>query len=128
MHQYNLRHIKFKGKTVFLDNNPRIGFCSKCGKGVGEPGVRRTNMHHDEYDDKDVLANTRELCDSCHTHEHKGYAMSDEECRTMKREWIQNWRNNNREESRRKDREYYHKNRLKILAKKKERRIQLCQP
>ena len=51
-------------KRIFLDEKPRIGTCSECGA-IGE-----THIHHDEYDSKNPLANTRELCKSCHTSYH----------------------------------------------------------
>jgi hypothetical protein len=58
------RHVpqlKYKGKSITLKHNPRTGFCSKCGN------VGITDIHHQQYDDNDVLAHTIELCHSCHS-------------------------------------------------------------
>lgn len=56
----NNKRIKFMGKVILLDRNPRTGICSKCG-------VKRvTNLHHLLYDELDPLAYTIELCQSCH--------------------------------------------------------------
>lgn len=57
------RRINFKGKIIRLGFVPRIGICSKCGK------KGKTDLHHEEYDSNNILANTIELCDSCHSKE-----------------------------------------------------------
>lgn len=62
----HLKRIRFKDKFVYLDENPRIGVCSQCGK------CGKTDMHHDKYDEKNPLAYTRELCVLCHKLEHGG--------------------------------------------------------
>ena len=59
------KRLKFLGKLVELDHNPRTGFCSDCG----EQG--HTNMHHfDEYDRENPLKDTIELCVGCHSKRH----------------------------------------------------------
>ena len=58
--QYNKRKIKFKGKSMILDHEPRIGICSNCGK------EGQTNLHHTKYDSNNPLKHTRELCVGCH--------------------------------------------------------------
>ena len=69
----NLRRIRFKGKWLKLDFNPRIGMCERCGRFGG-----KTNMHHFEYDDKNPLANVVELCQPCHKIVHsKGIYIND---------------------------------------------------
>jgi len=60
---YNPQRIKFKGKQIQIGINPRKGICSKCGKKA------ETDMHHTKYDRNNVLANTVELCNSCHIKE-----------------------------------------------------------
>ena len=57
------RFIHFKGKLLLLKSNPRKGICIECGK------YGYTHLHHDEYDESNVLAHTRELCPSCHAKE-----------------------------------------------------------
>jgi hypothetical protein len=63
------KRINFKGKNKRLKINPRKGVCSLCGamKGID---CKRTAMHHLIYDESDPLANTIELCLSCHMKEH----------------------------------------------------------
>jgi len=68
--EHNLSKIRFKGKRVQLDHNPRTGICSKCGKTVESGEIKRTAMHHKEYDESNPLAHTVELCVSCHTRLH----------------------------------------------------------
>ncbi len=51
-------------KRIFVDENPRTGTCSECGS------TGKTHIHHDQYDPDIPLANTRELCNSCHTKYH----------------------------------------------------------
>jgi len=60
----NRRRIRFGDKQIYLDKNPRTGICSKCGK------VGNTILHHKEYHPLDPLANTIELCRSCHMKKH----------------------------------------------------------
>lgn len=63
--------IRFKGKYIRLDHNPRIGKCSKCGRTVKSGEIQKTYMHHDKYVKSNPLAHTRELCGRCHRNEHK---------------------------------------------------------
>jgi len=58
--------VSYKGKTIILDFEPRIGICSKCGK-----NDERTALHHMSYDDEDPLKNTIEVCVGCHNKIHK---------------------------------------------------------
>ena len=64
--QYKKRWIRFKDKRIQLEYNPRIGICSYCHKTIESGKIKRTNMHHFEYEEIDVLAHTIELCVSCH--------------------------------------------------------------
>jgi hypothetical protein len=59
--KHNKMRIHYKGKDICLSFNPRKGICTKCGK------EGKTQLHHEEYDDNDVLAHTVELCVSCHS-------------------------------------------------------------
>jgi len=63
------RRLNYKGKLVYLDKNPRRGVCQQCGAVKGND-CKRTNIHHLEYDEKNVLNNTIELCVSCHAKAH----------------------------------------------------------
>lgn len=58
--------VSYKGKTIQLDFEPRRGICSSCNK-----EDEHTHLHHIKYDDRDPLANTIELCQSCHAFEHR---------------------------------------------------------
>ena len=53
--------IRFRDKRIRLLESPRRGICSSCGK-----TSRYTHIHHDIYDPTNILANTRELCPTCH--------------------------------------------------------------
>ena len=73
--RYHPRRIRFKGKWLSLDHNPRTGVCSKCGRKIGDAffGARgavrimkRTHIHHIEYHEDDPLKDVVELCMSCH--------------------------------------------------------------
>jgi hypothetical protein len=74
---YNPRHIYFKGKPFILPIEPRKGICSWCKRKKGDEFIRsdgkpakiRTHMHHIEYHDDDILKDTIELCQVCHTKE-----------------------------------------------------------
>lgn len=65
----NAKRVRFKGKLIRVGFNPRSGTCSVCGRKVGQ-GIRRTQMHHERYDERNPLAHTRELCVSCHRKRH----------------------------------------------------------
>ena len=60
------RHLRFKGKHVWLSYNPRIGICSQCHRSVVKGEIKITNLHHFKYDEQDPLAHTIELCVKCH--------------------------------------------------------------
>lgn len=62
--------IKYKGKILHLDHDPRIDVCNWC-RAVVPFDAMNTQLHHDErrYDDNNPLRNTIELCNSCHTRE-----------------------------------------------------------
>jgi len=71
------KRVLFKNKRIKLDKNPRKGICSKCGNSG------KTNLHHKKYDGNDPLANTIELCVSCHKKEHP--LLRDEQGRFLSR-------------------------------------------
>jgi hypothetical protein len=56
--------IKFQGHTKSVPKNPRTGICSICGH------IGKTDMHHNQYDPENILANTIEVCDGCHNRVH----------------------------------------------------------
>jgi hypothetical protein len=65
--------VTYKGQGVVLDKEPRTGVCNLCRAVMGEVNAQRDkryqrghHMHHDQYDDNDVLAYTMEVCPSCH--------------------------------------------------------------
>jgi hypothetical protein len=62
--------ISFKGRQIYLHHNPKKGICQVCNRSVSAGEIKRTNMHHEEYDEKDPLAYTVELCVNCHNHRH----------------------------------------------------------
>jgi len=70
--KYNPRRLTYKGKVVMLKEERRIGVCNLCRAIVGEIDAQvgmpcqRTNMHHLEYHDDNVLEDTIELCMRCH--------------------------------------------------------------
>lgn len=64
------KYVKFHGKPVRLDHNPRTGICSNCKRSIHTGEIKVTNLHHDEYDESNPLAHTRELCVRCHRQLH----------------------------------------------------------
>lgn len=68
---FNKGTIKFKHKQIWLGFNPLTGKCSKCKRTVKSGKIKLTYLHHDIYDWNDILANTRELCNSCHMSYHR---------------------------------------------------------
>jgi hypothetical protein len=60
---YYRKQIRFKGQQLLLKINPHKGVCKRCGR----QGL--THLHHQSYDDNDILAHTEELCPSCHAKE-----------------------------------------------------------
>ncbi len=67
----NPKRIVFLGKRIRLPATPRTGECSCCNKRVTEGEIKRTNMHHFEYDERNPLSHTAELCVSCHRKIHR---------------------------------------------------------
>ena len=72
----NPRSHKFKKKRLFLTSAPRKHVCKRCGNRIGDFYInslgrtsmtRRTVIHHERYNEQDVLAGSQELCASCHT-------------------------------------------------------------
>lgn len=61
------KRITFKGKRIYLKENPRKGICSICGAIIPEKQERQAPMHHEFYDEKNPASGTGELCDACHT-------------------------------------------------------------
>jgi hypothetical protein len=68
MRGYNRRRVDFKGRSVPVESVPRTGQCSMCGRRIEVDDIKKTNMHHDEYHQDDVLKDTREFCVPCHHH------------------------------------------------------------
>lgn len=66
----NRKKILFKGGQVWIGYNPRSGICSKCKRSVHKGEIKKTNLHHTQYDENNPLAHTIELCVSCHIKEH----------------------------------------------------------
>ncbi len=64
--EQNKRQILFKGKYFRLKENPRKGICELCHRSVAKGEIKYTNLHHYNYDSKNPLANTIELCIRCH--------------------------------------------------------------
>jgi hypothetical protein len=75
--EYRRRRVAFKGKQITVESCPRLGQCTKCSRRIGDD-IKRTNMHHDEYHEYDVLKDTRELCLSCHLEEHGHHKILDD--------------------------------------------------
>lgn len=68
---YKARRVLFIDRRVFVSSNPRTGVCSQCGRSVHKGEIRKTGMHHDAYVVGHPLAETRELCSSCHRKHHQ---------------------------------------------------------
>ena len=62
--------IRFKGRTFSLEKNPRTNICTLCGKNQTENAGKQMSIHHTNYNNDDPLANTIELCVSCHAKLH----------------------------------------------------------
>jgi hypothetical protein len=71
----NPRTHKFKEKRLVLSVAPRKNVCNRCGNRIGDTYInsqgqvvptKRTVIHHQSYNSNDVLANSEELCASCH--------------------------------------------------------------
>jgi hypothetical protein len=52
-----------KKQFYFKHQKLRTGICQDCKK------VKLTGLHHEKFDESNPLANTRELCQSCHDKE-----------------------------------------------------------
>jgi len=68
--EFQRRFFRFKNKRIYLGFKVRIDVCSKCKKSILKNEIRQTDLHHDIYDWNNILANTRELCSSCHSKFH----------------------------------------------------------
>jgi len=66
--KWHARRILFKGKRLYVKENPRTGICSLCHRKTGE-GIKKTAIHHIQYHEDDLLRDTVELCVSCHDKE-----------------------------------------------------------
>ena len=60
------KRIRYKGKHVYLDQNPRDGYCRTCPNNIHDGSCKRTHIHHIQYHDNDPLKDTIEVCVSCH--------------------------------------------------------------
>ena len=67
------RRLRYKGKRITIDRDPRIGVCCWCRAVRNEVNAqtdkvcKETQMHHEgEYVESDKLKNTLEICASCH--------------------------------------------------------------
>lgn len=67
---HNSERICYKTKQIQLDYNPRKGICSECGRSVAKGEIKKTNMHHEQYDDDNPAAFTVELCCRDHRYAH----------------------------------------------------------
>jgi hypothetical protein len=68
----NGNRFKYKGKYVRTEQirEKRTGKCSWCSNNIFDGSCKHTQFHHiGEYVDSDPLANTVELCNSCHSKE-----------------------------------------------------------
>lgn len=65
--RYNTYRIKYKNTSIYLGKPIRRGNCSICNKSVAKGEIKKTVLHHIQYDDTDPLAHTIELCPSCHS-------------------------------------------------------------
>lgn len=62
----NSRRLKFKDKQVYIQSNPKTGYCSYCTNNIHNGSCKKTDIHHIQYHEDDPLKNTIELCVSCH--------------------------------------------------------------
>jgi|SRR5215211_233790 len=72
---YGKRRFQFKDKSLHHTEVPRIGQCTVCRKRIGdkylnkrwkEKIIKSTSLHHIEYHEDKPIADTVELCISCH--------------------------------------------------------------
>jgi hypothetical protein len=66
---FHSRYLLFKDKHFLLKENPRTGYCSWCPNNTHDGSCKRTHLHHVEYNDKNILENTIEICAACHAKE-----------------------------------------------------------
>lgn len=59
---YYKQYVRFQDRQIKV-GKVRNGICQRCGK------VGQTHLHHEEYDDTNILKYTVELCPSCHAKE-----------------------------------------------------------
>lgn len=64
--KYRDRQIRYKGIAKQFSKIIRTGTCSICGKRYPSELNTRTILHHEIYDDGDILAHTIEVCRGCH--------------------------------------------------------------
>jgi hypothetical protein len=64
------KRLHFRGREIYLSENPKTGTCQVCNRSISKDEIKKTDMHHEEYDDNDPLAHTIELCVNCHNHRH----------------------------------------------------------
>lgn len=64
--------LRFGGKQILLNENPRTGYCSICRNNIFDGSCKITHIHHLEYHDGSPLKDTVELCPSCHRKQHIG--------------------------------------------------------
>lgn len=62
--------IDYKGVFIYLGYNPRKGTCLSCDRTVKSGEIERTNLHHEYYNDDDVIDGTIEVCVRCHKERH----------------------------------------------------------
>lgn len=67
---YMVRRFLFHGQECYTNEPVRTGICSLCERSVARGEIKRTNLHHKEYDEADPLAHTVELCVGCHSKIH----------------------------------------------------------
>ena len=67
------KRVGFKGRRVYLRENPRRGICSCCARERQE-NEPQFHLHHEVYDSSNPLAHTKELCRSCHAKHHAAVA------------------------------------------------------
>lgn len=63
---YNRSRFRFKTKQIHVPNDPKTGVCNLC-RAVAPFDCQKTNLHHEHYDESDMLKHTIELCPRCHS-------------------------------------------------------------
>lgn len=69
MKRNNERRILFKGKQVYIPMNMRLNVCEVCGRTKEENLGFQMGLHHDYYNNDNVLDYTVEECLWCHGRE-----------------------------------------------------------